>query len=80
MEDESVCSVQNRGVQVRHLPVVERRTRNRFPRQQAVLRESRQLKLNLNGEVQRPRLCRNYLSQVGKMGEDLLNHPTKSRQ
>ena len=65
---------------MRHLPVVERGARHRVPRQQAVLREGRQFKFNLHGQVQWDRLSRNYLPQVGKMGEDLLNHPTKSRQ
>ena len=56
---------------MRHLPVVEWRARNRVSRQQAVLRESRQLKFDLHGEVQRPGFGGNHLSQVDKVGEDL---------
>ena len=56
---------------MRHLPVVERRARNRVPRQQAILRKGRQFQLNLHGEVERPGFGGNHLPQVDKVGEDL---------
>ena len=58
---------------MRHLPLVEWRARDRLPRQQAVLRESRQLQFDLHGEVQRPRLLRHHLPKVDAVGEDLIN-------
>ena len=64
---------------MRHLPVVERRTRNRFPRQQAVLRESRQFKFDLHGEVQWDRLRRHHMPEVDEVGEDLKCFTEKSR-
>ena len=60
------------------MPVVERRTRSRVPRQQAVLREGWQLQFNVHGEVQRPRLRRHHLPQVGEVGEDLTIRKTQT--
>jgi len=57
---------------VRHLPVVERRTRNRVPRQQAFLREGRQLQFDLHGEVERPSFGSHHLPEVDKVGENLM--------
>ena len=56
---------------MRHVSVVERRARSGVPRQQAVLREGRQFQFDVHGEVQRPRLSGNHLSEVDKVGENL---------
>lgn len=70
-EQEDVRSLSDRRKEMRHLPVVERRARNRVPHESSFLREGRQFKFNLHGEVQRPGFSGNHLSEVDKVGKDL---------
>ena len=54
-------SLSNRGTEVCHLSVVERRTWSGIPRQQAFLRKGRKFKFNLHGEVERPGFSNHHL-------------------
>ena len=56
---------------MRHLPVVERRARSGVSHESPILRQSRQLKFDLHGEVQRVRIGGHRLPEVDKMGEDI---------
>ena len=56
---------------MRHLPLVEWRTRSGIPGQQAFLREGRKFKFNLHGEVKRPGFGGNNLPQVDAVGKNL---------
>lgn len=57
---------------MRNLSMVEWRTWNRIPREPSVLRESRQFKFNLHGEVERFGFGGNGLPEVDTMGENLI--------
>lgn len=56
---------------MRHLSLVEWRARSGVSHESPILRQSRQLKFNVHGEVQRPSLRRHRLPQVDAMGENL---------
>lgn len=56
---------------MRNLSMVEWRTWNRIPREPPVLRESRQFKFNLHGEVERFGFGGNGLPEVDAVGENL---------
>ena len=64
---------------MRHLSLVEWRARSGVSHESPILRQSRQLKFNVYGEVQRPRLRRHHLPQVDKVGEDLTRQERRER-
>ena len=61
---------------MRHLSLVEWRARSGVSHESPILRQSRQLKFNVYGEVQRPSLRCHRLPQVDKVGEDLMIRKT----
>ena len=56
---------------MRHLSLVEWRARSGVSHEPSFLREGRQFKFNVHGEVQRPRIGGNRLPQVDKVGENI---------